>query len=201
LSKITILLISIAMTAMSCKPSTVDITGNDQKLNDSAAAGVKSPITWTNCGSSVGEHPCDFTLVDTDGNEVTLYDLYGKAIVVDFSTMWCYYCQVAAADIKGLVDSYNDKDLIYLTILTQNFQGETPTDEDINEWARHFEIGEQLSPVLAGNMSMIDPTGVNGWQVESWPAFYFIDKEMTIVNYLKGYSSYSITQGIESIIN
>ena len=121
MSKTITLLITIAITVMACKPSTVDITDGNQKLSDSASIEVKSPITWTDCGSSVGDHPCDFTLVDTNGNDVTLYDLYGKAVVVDFSTMWCYYCQVAAADIKGLVDSYGDKDLVYLTVLAQNF--------------------------------------------------------------------------------
>ena len=50
-------------------------------------------------------------------------------------------------------------------------------------------------------MSMIDPTGENGWLVEAWPTFYFIDREMVIKQYLRGWSAPSISAGVEAIVD
>ena len=33
-----------------------------------------SPITWESCSHNIGDHPCDFTLVDQNGNDWNLYE-------------------------------------------------------------------------------------------------------------------------------
>tara|TARA_Y100001963_G_scaffold150485_1_gene231659 strand:+ start:332 stop:928 length:597 start_codon:yes stop_codon:yes gene_type:complete len=161
----------------------------------------QSPITWSECGSTEGDHPCDFTLIDQSGNTVNLYELYGQPIVLDFSTMWCYYCQMAAYDIKEVADLNEEHDLVYITILAQNFTGADPEQIDLTQWSDHFEIGGESTPVLGASMSMIDPTGENGWLVEAWPTFYFIDREMVIKQYLRGWSAPSISAGVEAIVD
>ena len=47
---------------------------------------------------------------------------------------------------------------------------------------------------------MITPTHEDGWYVEAWPTFYFIDREMTTKMYLRGWSEASINAGVEAIV-
>ena len=192
-----VLLVILATMMFSCQPSKVDITEGDA---DSTLAQDQSPITWTECGYEPGDHPCDFELMNQDGDMVTLYELYGKPIVIDFSTMWCYYCQVSAVEVGQTAIAYETEELVYITILVQNFQGETPSQTDLEEWATHFVIGTTNTPVLSSSMAIIDPAGVSGWKVEAWPTFYFIDKEMVITEQIRGWSSVMVQANIEQIV-
>ena len=72
---------------------------------DNPTAPEPDPITWEDCGGYVGDHPCDFTFSDQDGNDWNLYDHYGDVLLLDFSTMWCYYCKVSAADVQLMQDT------------------------------------------------------------------------------------------------
>jgi len=157
-----------------------------------------SPITWTECGHEMGDHPCDFTLVDQDGNEWSLYDHYGEIIVLDFSTQWCYYCQVAGAEAQALQDSYIDKEVVYVSLLIEDNQGNTPpADGVIQTWADTYGI---TAPVLGGSRDMLDSTIEGGWQVTGWPTFYFIDREMVIHTSMKGYSSVNLLTVLDQML-
>jgi thiol-disulfide isomerase/thioredoxin len=186
----------LILCLISCGPTKVETS--DAGINDSSATS-QSPITWTDCSNNEGDHPCDFTLLDHEGNQISLYDLYGQPIVLDFSTMWCYYCQMAAYDVKEVTKLNEAHNLIYITVLAQNFAGVDPVQDDLVQWVEHFQIGTESTPVLGASMSMIDLTGENGWYVEAWPTFYFIDSEMTIQKYQRGWSAPAITAGIEAI--
>ena len=52
----------------------------------------ENPYPWEECSQHIEEHPCNFTLVDQHGNDVSLYDFYKQPIVLDFSVMWCGPC-------------------------------------------------------------------------------------------------------------
>ena len=143
------------------------------------------PITWTECGYELGDHPCDFTLVDQHGNDWNLYDNYGSLIVLDFSAEWCYYCQVAAADAQSVQDAYADQDLIYVTLMIENAASEPPDEDLLIRWANHFGI---TAPVLAGSRDLINSGDGEGWSVGGWPTFYFISKNMVTSKTMQGYS-------------
>ena len=189
-------LIPILLGLLACQPGQL-------KTSDSVSNGPTadpSPITWTDCSSNENDHPCDFTLENAVGEEVNLYEFYGKPVVVDFSTMWCYYCQLSAYDIKEIVDVHEVEDLVYITVLVQNFSGAPTTPTDLIEWENHFNIGSEVSPVLLGDAQMIAQSpDVEGWFVEAWPTHYFIDRTMTTRMYLRGWSEASINAGIELI--
>jgi cytochrome oxidase Cu insertion factor (SCO1/SenC/PrrC family) len=40
-------------------------------------------VDWDDCSQEMGDHPCDFTLVDQHGEDFNLYDHYGKIIIID----------------------------------------------------------------------------------------------------------------------
>ena len=144
-----------------------------------------SPITWTECGYEMGDHPCDFTLVDQNGEDWNLYDHYGSIIVLDFTAEWCYYCQVAASDAQAVQDAYADQDLIYVTLMIEDASG-SPADQDLlARWADHFGI---TAPILEGSRDLLDSGDGEGWSVSGWPTFYFISKDMVIGKAMQGYS-------------
>jgi cytochrome oxidase Cu insertion factor (SCO1/SenC/PrrC family) len=171
----------------------------DPPLSNDAEEDDRSWATWESCSQNIGDHPCDFTLTDQDGDEVSLYDFYGKTIVLDFSTGWCGYCQVAAQEVQGVQDLYGESDFAYITIMIETHSGSEPDEDYVSDWADAFEI--TTAPVLAGNRDMIDQDPALGWPVSAWPTFIFIKEDMTIHTELRGYSSQMILNLIEDTLN
>jgi thiol-disulfide isomerase/thioredoxin len=137
-------------------------------------------INWDVCEQSIGEHPCDFTLKDQNGEDWNLYKNYGRPILVDFSAEWCYWCEVAAEDINKLKTEY---DFIYVTILLESRTGQ-PADRALaKKWA---DKHNSIEPVLYGW------TPEFGWDFEGLPAFYMIDRKMIITNRMDGWNLLAI---------
>lgn len=160
--------------------------------NDS---GPEDPITWEHCGGAVGDHPCDFTLPDQNGDDWTLYDHYGDVVVITFSTGWCHWCQVVADRAQAIQDSYSDQGLVWVTILIEDASGGEVTDEVIQEWITSHNITN--APVLAGDRSIIDTDAESGFPVTGWPTIIVIDKRMIIAHAQRGWSEERITTWIE----
>ena len=156
-----------------------------------------NPITSTECGGQVGDHACDFSFVQQSGEKWNLYDQYGSIIVLDFSTMWCAYCQEAGKVAQEIQNTHGGKDVVWATILLQNNYGQPPTVEDLNEWASAFEMTS--SPVLSGNDSIIDPAGLAGYGVTTWPGIVIIDRDMTIAYELKGWNEMQIKYWLDEL--
>ena len=135
------------------------------------SASLEQEYPWGSCSYGIGDHACNFVLRDQHDNEVSLYDFYGDTIVVDFSTMWCGPCQMAATEVQEVKDAFSNLGLVYLTVLIENAHGDDPSVLDCNEWSNTYDITE---PVLAGNRSLIDASGAHGWSITSWPTFFFI---------------------------
>jgi thiol-disulfide isomerase/thioredoxin len=165
---------------------------------ETSAPDEPSPITWTECGDDAGDHPCDFTLEDQNGDMWNLYENYGSPIIIDFSTEWCGYCQIAAANTQHVSDEYADDDLIYVTILVEDSAGNSADADTLKRWADFFGITD---PVLAGSRDMLDSGDNEGWMITGWPTFFIINSEMKIDSIIRGYSDQALDQSIQNIIS
>ena len=160
--------------------------------NDDDSAGANDPsdeyafATWESCSQEFGDHPCNFTLLDQNGEEKSLYDYYGDTIVLDFSAMWCGPCKAAASEVQSVKDAFASEGLTYITVLVETSSGSQPSSDDCRQWADSYGITE---PVLAGNRSMLESTTPGGWPVSGWPTFFFITDEMVLNTSLRGFSS------------
>ena len=51
----------------------------------------------------------DFTMLDMDGNEVTLASFFGKPIVLNFWASWCGPCKMEMPEIQKFYDKYGQE--------------------------------------------------------------------------------------------
>lgn len=103
----TLAILAIALIGLlvltGCELSSMDIEAAGQGSND--AVGIK-----------VGEVAPDFTLTDLDGNQVSLSDLRGKTVLINFWATWCPPCRKEMPDIESLYQQYRDQDFVVLGV-------------------------------------------------------------------------------------
>lgn len=187
----TIAAIILGAATIGCGACTQEISSEGE------TAAQEETITWSDCSYEQGDHACDFTLTDQNGQDWNLYEHHGTAVLLDFSTMWCGYCQVAAAEIREVQEAYAG-DIIYVTILIENQYGQEPDVDDLDGWASIFGITN--APVLGGDRSLIESPGNEGWEVAGWPTFYFLTDELVNYTSTRGFSSTTINTLIQDTI-
>lgn len=133
----------------------------------------------------------DFTVYDSDGNEVHLSDFIGKPIVLNFWASWCGPCKMEMPDFNEM---YGEKgeELHFLMINLTDGSRETV------EIAKAF-IEEQgyAFPVYYDSSS----SAAAAYGVNSIPTTYFIDAEGNIVTQAIGsIDSETLKLGIDMII-
>ena len=137
------------------------------------------------CKNRIDYNACNITLMDQNGNDVSLYDYYGSVILLDFSAMWCYPCQQAGYDHQVLLDAFAGQDFVYITVLLENFQGQTPSQIDLTAWSNQFGIE---SPILQGRKTLYGQDEKEQWAFGGYPAFVIIDRDMLVDSTLPGYN-------------
>ena len=138
--------------------------------------------------------PCNFRLQDQNGNIVELYDYQGDVIVLDMSTMWCYWCKVAAQTTQAIHDSHES--VTVLTVLLEDASGDIVDSADLQAWAQAYNI---TAPVLAGNMDMRG-TNDDQWVSGGIPSFFFIDKDFYVRRHLPGWNEDTIQNYIAELV-
>ena len=63
-------------------------------------------------GSAVGTRAYDFTAPTTDGREITLSELRGNVVLIEFWGSWCIPCKTSMPHINALWEAYHDQGLV-----------------------------------------------------------------------------------------
>ena len=108
----------------------------------------------------------DFELITLEGDSISLSELRGKAILVNFWATWCPPCRSEMPAMQQVFSDYDPDDFIILAINTtyQDHAG------DVNA----FVLEQGLTfPILLDDSGEISER----YQVNSMPTSYFIDPD------------------------
>ncbi len=112
-------------------------------------------ITVSEEGPPVGVAPGrtapDFTAHTTDGGELTLSDLRGSVVVLDFWGAWCLPCKKSLPHLRNLFDAYSDDGLLVVLVSTDELEQESIdylAGEGFDEFVSVWEPGgKRASPI------------------------------------------------------
>src|SRR5262245_6416761 len=111
----------------------------------------------------VGAPAPDFTLKNLSGNSVTLSNLKGQVVLINFWATWCGPCRVEMPAIQRRYDAFKDQGLAVLAV---NFD-EPITD--VSAFARSLNLTFTV---------LLDPDGVVNdlYHVGGYPSTFIVDR-------------------------
>jgi peroxiredoxin len=111
----------------------------------------------------VGESARDFVLNDVDGSPITLSDLRGQPVILNFWATWCAPCRVEMPDLQAAYDRHQADGLVILAI---NREETAVTVRDFF----YDELDLTFTPLLdeAGDVARL-------YGVANYPTSVFVD--------------------------
>lgn len=123
---------------------------------------IISFFIFTGCKSSYG----DFTLIDLDGNEISLSDFNRKVLILNFWATWCPPCREEIPDFVEVYNEYESKDVQFIGV----------SNEDISTLKSFVEDYDVSYPIL------IDDANIMGkWGISAIPTTFVFDKNGQII--------------------
>jgi cytochrome c biogenesis protein CcmG, thiol:disulfide interchange protein DsbE len=97
------------------------------------AFGFKRDARYIN-SPLITKQAAPFTLTLFDGRKVTLQELRGKAVFLNFWASWCVPCRAEAKDLEAAWQRKKDKDMVFLGVALQD------TEKDSRAFLREFSV-------------------------------------------------------------
>ncbi len=113
----------------------------------------------------------DFTLKELGGGKVSLKELRGKIILLNFFATWWPNCRRESPSFAKLHDEFKNTDLVLLKVATKE------KENDILKHKKEYNIS---SPILFEDNAAV----ANAYGVMSRPQTFFINREGKIVGRL-----------------
>ncbi len=115
----------------------------------------------------IGRLAPDFTLVDLEGNLVTLSDFRGETVFLNFWATWCPPCRAEMPEMEAVYQEYKDKGVVVIGVDVQE------AEEEVRQYVQ--QGGYSWTFVL-------DTTGevTVSYKITGIPTSFFIDREGVI---------------------
>ncbi|CAN7205366.1 redoxin domain-containing protein [Paenibacillus sp. LjRoot56] len=110
------------------------------------------------------ENAIDFTVTDLHGQRVTLSDLKGKNVYINFWATWCKWCIKEMPDMEKVYHDYKDDNIVILAIDVGESQ------DKVNEYLKEHPYSFRV---------MLDPDKkvTQAYKLRSIPVSIFVDKQ------------------------
>ncbi|MEO3405421.1 TlpA disulfide reductase family protein [Mucilaginibacter sp. CAU 1740] len=115
----------------------------------------------------------DWTLFDANGKKLSLTQLKGKVVLLDFYFIGCSGCMASIQPLNAIYEKYKNKGLVIASL------SERDSKRAVLEFEKHYSIN------YAGYINAADV--VKSYHVTGFPTFYFIDKAGKINSAFVGY--------------
>lgn len=132
----------------------------------------------------------DFTMLDGEGNEVTLAAFFGKPIILNFWASWCGPCKMEMPDLQKFYEKYGEEIHFLLVNCTDGSR------ETLDTARAFIDKSGYTFPVYFDTTSV----GAYTYGTSSIPLTYFIDAQGNLVAYYMGAMSENVLQqGVDMI--
>jgi len=125
---------------------------------------------------------------------LTIADLRGKVVLVDFWTYGCYNCVNTLPHVTKLYETYKDKGLVVVGIHTPEFPFERSPGNVQAALKRHginYPVGQDN-----------DSATWDAWRNQYWPAQYIVDQSGNVVFSHAGEGQYDeIERTVRRLLN
>lgn len=156
--------------------STYSSEGN-QNISDKSNTGSNNNKTTENSvginQNSIKTKAKDFKLKDLNGKELSLSDLKGKKVFLNFWATWCPPCRAEMPEIEKLYQETKNSDLVIVAVDIGEPLSDVKTFIDNNKY--NFKV------LLDSDQSISEQYGIS-----AIPTSFFIDKEGNIVSKTMG---------------
>lgn len=111
---------------------------------------------------SSGKAP-DFTLTGFDGREVTLSQLEGQVVIINFWASWCPPCREEAAYLEQTWRKYKDKGVVFIGV------DYADTEKEARAYINEFDITYINGPDVGTRISQ-------AYNIKGVPETFYVDK-------------------------
>ncbi|WP_375200114.1 peroxiredoxin family protein [Bacillus sp. RS11] len=134
-------------------------------------------------GLKNGDTPPDFTLTSLDGDEVTLSDLRGKKVVLNFWATWCPPCKAEMPHMQKYYEQHAKEDNVeIIAVNLTSEEREFSADGKIDTVMTFRDSFELTFPILLDQKREVSPQ----YNVMTIPTTYFIDSKGYIQRAISG---------------
>ena len=204
------LLLTLFFLLAACAPAVSELAdpsvaeGNLDPVNDAEATSPERDVVEQEAGdpssseqsfagtTPAAEFPDGLDWLNTD-QPLSIADLRGKVVLLDFWTYGCINCMHNFPGLKQLEAEYADE-LVVVGVHSAKFENEGDTD-NIRQIILRYDLEH---PVINDNEFVV----WNTWGVRAWPTLVLIDPRGNVVGGHSGEGVYPVFKPvIESLVN
>jgi len=135
-------------------------------------------------GSEEGSVMANFSAMNQNAQNISLYDLFGQVVLVNFSADWCGPCRSEASQLNTLFNTYRGRGFHVISVL---FSGDNAT------WANEYSLE---FPVLDDRLKLIYQIYRTGYV----PVNILINRNGHILYKRSGYNEFEIEEWIKKFL-